>query len=162
MPFTKYIKWNEITSLKDDVGKDTFLKHYDINYTDDLVLYEGQLYRAHAYTAKLMTPGYLPTRSAYETMYLQFLNYPSNNGVVLVEPIYEKDSKGKLHTHATYLLPINKKNCRFTKKGIHTDLKRVTDLNGWRKYCEKAQKPVYDNRNYMFNNAKRWGSKTSQ
>lgn len=138
------ISWDDIDDI---VESDPEALVYGL---DHMVFYHEQPYVAHAYTAK-STYSKAPTKKDYEANYELVLADLKNDGVILVKPIYERDSLGKLHTHTTMLVPYFSQNKpHFTRRGMHTYHKICNDIGGWRDYCSKSQQRTINNTSYMF------------
>lgn len=86
-----------------------------------------------------------------EDDYMNRIIKPLKSKYTVVDYIFEKDSKGRLHVHG--VVDFFGKCPRFTNlvpKGIHSKHVKITSLEDWQRYMLKDQRKHIDNKLYMF------------
>lgn len=107
------------------------------------IIYMTQLY-AFTYKINRMKA---PTEEDYNKYVLKDLRQKYK----IIDHIFEKDSKGKLHVHG--VIDFGASCPRFTTvvpNGVHAHHVKITDIGGWQRYMLKAQRQQIDNTTYMF------------
>lgn len=112
-------------------------------------IYDPSEYQALAFTVKKLGSDF--EGQPIDDYQRNVLHKWSKLAVMVQEPYFEEDSKGKIHMHGVLYARKNYYKKKLSVKGYYVYVTDIWDLDRWLEYCKKVKHTAtIDNTVYLF------------